>query len=160
MRFSRILFLMMSGMLFFHPAQAKAPAPPRNTDKDSRLIRLQQFFQRYNCPIRRLAPSFLRASDSNGIDWRLLPSLALVESGCGKESVRNNIFGWGNGSIPFRSVEHGIQIVADRLANGEYYRGKSTRQKLYTYNPRPGYVDRVQSVMRELAPNRFAMVAD
>ncbi|MBI4902259.1 MAG: glucosaminidase domain-containing protein [Acidobacteria bacterium] len=122
------------------------------------MTRLQRFFHRYNCPVGRLAPSFIRASDRHRIDWRLLPSLALVESGCGKESFRNNIFGWGNGTIPFRSIEQGIHRVAERLANSEYYRGKSLEEVLVTYNPVPGYVARVQNVMRELGPTPFAPV--
>ncbi len=146
---------MAGGALLFHPAEAGAPVPPSVPRKDARLSRLQKFFKRYNCPVGRLAPSFIRASDRHRIDWRLLPSLALVESGCGRESYRNNIFGWGNGTVPFRSVEAGIHLVAERLANSEYYRGKSLEDVLVTYNPVPGYVDRVQMVMSELGSTPF-----
>src|SRR5437763_8630159 len=51
---------------------------------DSRLYALQRFFNASQCPLASLSMSFLREADTNGLDWRLLPSLSFVESGGGK----------------------------------------------------------------------------
>jgi hypothetical protein len=42
--------------------------------------------------------------------------------------------------------------VAERLANSDYYRGKSIDQILLTYNPRPQYRTKVKAVMQEIGP--------
>ncbi|MBI3679180.1 MAG: glucosaminidase domain-containing protein [Acidobacteria bacterium] len=145
-------FLVFSGMMLFHPAQAKAPVPLSVMRKDPRIIRLQRFFQRFGCPARKFSQEFLAASDSNGLDWRLLPGIAFVESGAGKNYANNNILGWGSGRIAFRSVPEGIHSVAGRLAQSDHYRDKSLDEILWTYNPVEGYADKVKSVMEELGP--------
>lgn len=146
-------FLIIVATVIFNPVRASAPMSTGTTSlSDPRLTRLQTFFERYECPVSHLAPDFIEASDENDIDWRLLPSIAFVESTCGKAYKRNNIFGWGNGTIPFRSIATGIRTVAERLANSVYYRGKSINHVLATYNPVPGYATRVRAVMRELGP--------
>ncbi len=122
--------------------------------RDPRLVRLERFFEEKQCPVKHLAGEFVSAADRNHLDWRLLPSLAFVESGGGKEFHNNNIFGWKNGDQRFHSVQEGIHTVADRLANSQYYRNKPLDKVLYTYNPVPGYGDRVKYVMNDLGPAR------
>src|SRR5436305_15266307 len=51
---------------------------------DPRAVRLQKFLSRLQCPVSNLADEFIRAADENGLDWRLLPSIAVMESGGGK----------------------------------------------------------------------------
>src|ERR1700761_5669932 len=51
------------------------PAAP-----DSRPIRLRQFFGKLHCPIVDMAEDFVHAADDNHLDWRLLPSIAIIES--------------------------------------------------------------------------------
>lgn len=140
------------GLLLFHPAKAGAPENPDSAWNDFRINKLDRFFESYQCPVRDLTPAFLEAADRYGLDWRLLPSIALIESGGGKEYRRNNIFGWGNGDIRFRSVEAGIDEVAERLAHSDYYKDKNLDAVLNTYNPVPGYVSRVKNVMAQLGP--------
>jgi hypothetical protein len=87
---------------------------------DSRFQRIRAFFQRRNCPASQYAAEFLKAADSHQLDWRLLPSIALVESGGGKVSRNNNIFGWNSARGRFPSIQAGIHTVAERLANCPY----------------------------------------
>ena len=124
-------------------------------EADPRLDRLEKYFAARKCPVRSLAKDFLAAADKHGLDWRLLPSLSVVESSGGKVYRNNNIFGWANGDQRFHSVKAGIHIVAGELANSRYYRGKSLDQKLYTYNRRPLYGKRVKTVMAQLGPETF-----
>src|SRR5579884_2426784 len=96
------------------------PAPP----PDTRIARLRQFFAERACPIESLAPEFIAAADENALDWRLLPSIAFVESGGGKDYRNNNIFGWDSGQKEFPSVRAGIRTVAARLGTSRLYRDK------------------------------------
>jgi hypothetical protein len=81
---------------------------------DLRTIRLKKFLGKLHCPVVYLAEEFVRAADDHHLDWRLLPSIAIIESGGGKAYLRekNNIFGWGGGEIYFTSVHAGLQTVA------------------------------------------------
>jgi len=122
--------------------------------KDPRLARLVEFFDSLGSPVRDLAPEFLAAADRHGLDWRLLPSICVVESGGGKNYSKNNIFGWGSATRGFATIRGSIDWVAERLAQSKLYRGKDLDGILATYNPRPGYRARVKSVMRLVAPDQ------
>lgn len=139
-------------LFVFSTAEASAPWTQSVFRKDPRLVRLERFFAKYSCPITPLSRDFLLAADTYNLDWRLLPSIAFVESSGGKAYRNNNIFGWGNADIPFSSVRVGIYTVAERLANSRPYQGKRLQQFLATYNPHEGYGDRVKSVMVQLGP--------
>ena len=128
----------------------QAPSQPRTTT-DPRLVRLKQFLAVRDCPINEYAADFIQAADRNDLDWRLLPSISLVESSGGKSFVNNNVFGWRSCKERFSSVREGIHYVASRLANSDLYREKSLDEKLKTYNPREDYRDRVKSVMRTIS---------
>jgi hypothetical protein len=142
--------LLFCGLLLMGPAKAGAPVQSSSTQQDPRLTRLQNFFSECECPVAHLAQTFLRAADRHGIDWRLLPAIAFIESTGGKDYRNNNVLGWGNGDIRFRTISEGIRTVAERLANSIYYRGKNIDQILVTYNPRPEYRRKVKAVMREI----------
>jgi hypothetical protein len=97
------------------------------------------------------------AADQHNLDWRLLPSLSLVESTGGKAYKNNNIFGWNNGDTKFRSVREGIFVVASRLKRARQYRGKGLDAKLHTYNPAADYPAKVKSAMRRISASSRAM---
>jgi hypothetical protein len=118
------------------------------TKPDSRLQQLKAFFRELNSPAEHLAPDFLKASDRYRHDWRLLPSIAVVETGGGKVAPNNNLMGWSSGTVRFRTPAEGIHTVAERLANSGYYRYKSLDEMLETYNPVGGYPQRVREVMQ------------
>lgn len=122
-------------------------------DEDKRCQAMEGFFRRYNGSLVNLSGSFLRAAGQNGLDWRLLPALAIVETGGGKIGGRNNIFGWNSGRTRFPSVDAGISHVAGRLANSPVYAGRTARGILAKYNPaRSKYVAKVVAYMQELSP--------
>ena len=125
---------------------AKPPLQPGNAD--ARLPRLTRFFENHNCPLRNRAQLFLDVADRNHLDWRLLPSISVVESGGGKQFRNNNVLGWANCDQNFPSVTAGIRTVAQRLSRSHLYRHKSLDGILATYNPRPEYSMKVKSLMR------------
>lgn len=118
--------------------------------EDSRLQRIRSFFRKRKCPAQRYAAEFVNAADRYRLDWRLLPSLALVESSGGKAFINNNIFGWDSCRQRFTTVQAGIHTVAERLANSPLYQGKSLDEKLKVYNSRPHYRIAVKRVMQQL----------
>jgi hypothetical protein len=119
--------------------------------QDMRPAKLEKFFKAYQCPAPYYIDDYLRAADAYAIDYRLLPAVSVRESTCGQygEAV-NNRWGWDSARTEFDSVESGIDFIADRLSQSDYYQGKSTEQKLFTYNPNPRYVAEVKQLMREI----------
>jgi hypothetical protein len=124
----------------------------RAKESDPRLLRLQEFFEEKDSPAADLAGEFVEAADRYHLDWRLLPSIAFVESGGGKAAQNNNLFGWDDGKCPFPSIRYGIGMVASRLRNSKLYKDKSLDEILMVYNPNSGYPAMVKMVMAEVGP--------
>ena len=155
-------FLLVAGLLIAPCGISLRQYQPNPTvdAKDPRLSRLIRFFGDRGCPLRAAALDFLIAADQNHLDWRLLPSISMIESSGGKDFKNNNVFGWGSSREGFPSVRAGIHFVASKLAKSKLYRGKNLESKLQTYNPLPDYVGRVKAVMRSLGPEYQSIVAE
>jgi hypothetical protein len=153
--------LLIAGLLAVPAAvsSTKAPKSVQADRDDPRLRRLEQFFAERDCPLREAAADFLIAADRNELDWRLLPSISIIESSGGKDYRNNNVFGWDSCRESFTSVRAGIHYVASRLAQSHLYRGKNLDNKLQTYNPNPDYPHRVKAIMRTLAPSANTLPA-
>jgi hypothetical protein len=147
--------VVMAGLLSLPAATAvdrKLPSPTRDPgpQADDRLLKLNRFFTDTHCPLRDASVDFLEAADRYDLDWRLLPSISIVESSGGKTFRNNNVLGWDSCNRRFQSVRAGIHMVASRLATSSLYRDKNLDGVLATYNPDPEYVARVKSVMRRI----------
>lgn len=120
--------------------------------EDSRLAALERFFHRQHLPLERsVAEHFVAVADRYDLDWRLLPSLALIETG-GRTGKNRNIMGWQSGRARFQSVEAGIEFVGRQLSRMPIYAGKHPRAILMAYNPlHPAYPDRVLAMMASLS---------
>lgn len=154
-------FVMFAGLLAV-PATVGLAQQGRTTPatkNDPRLARLQQYLAEKGRPIRSLAADFLTAADRYGLDWRLLPSISIIESSGGKTSRNNNIFGWDSGHQSFPSVRASIHTIAEKLANSKLYRHKDVDHILSTYNSRPQYAVRVKAVMETLGPDPAQFIA-
>ncbi|WP_321472340.1 hypothetical protein [uncultured Paludibaculum sp.] len=141
--------------------QTAADPDPRPADiavskTDPRLIRVKQFFQDRDCPAQVYAADFITAADQHDLDWRLLPSLSFIESGGGKVAYNNNMFGWDNCKLKFRSTREGIYRVATKLGKSRMYRKKNVDQVLRLYNPRLEYRKAVKAVMSQMGPAELA----
>jgi hypothetical protein len=122
------------------------PVPPA----DPRSARLEAFFKTYDCPAPLHVDEYLRAADSHALDYRLLPAISLVESTCGAFEKMNNRWGWDSAQIGFPSVPAGIEYIMTQLAENPQYKGKTLKEKLFTYNPYPQYVRQVERLMQEI----------
>jgi hypothetical protein len=158
-------------------APAKA-APARMPDPqprpDARTIRLRSFLVKLHCPAADFAQDFIEAADDNHLDWRLLPSISVIESGGGKTARNNNMFGWKNGNQIFPTLRAGINQVAFKLGKTLPYRDRDLVGKLRIYNPDGNYARVVLDVMNRISPvvnldpvrrlvqrqNEFVYVAD
>lgn len=126
--------------------------PARDRKPDVRESILRKFLQEASAPVAQYASNFIAEADTHHLDWRLLPSLSIIETGGGKRDRRNNIFGWANGASRFSSAAEAIHCVAEALADARPYRGKDLKGKLAAYNPTPGYLRAVTGVMRRISP--------
>jgi len=123
----------------------------RAAASDPRTVRLRNFLGRLHCPVQYLAQDFVQAADDNHLDWRLLPSISVIESGGGKEYRNNNIFGWANGAVPFPTIRAGINQVAFKLGKSALYRSRDVAGKLEIYNPDSSYASSVMAVMNRIS---------
>jgi hypothetical protein len=131
------------------PIAAKQLEP---VSPDPRTIRLKKFFNKLHCPVFDLADEFIHAADDNRLDWRLLPSISVIESGGGKAYRNNNIFGWNQGLQEFPTIRAGIHHVAFKLAKSPLYRNRDLLGKLRLYNPNEAYPGSVLTVMNRISP--------
>ncbi len=144
--------LLIGGVLLL-PATVvpEAHVAPSRYAEDPRLTALRQFLAAKDSPIEHLAEDFLIVADNYSLDWRLLPSVAFIESSAGKAHKNNNIFGWNNANTKFPSIRAGIHYVGQRLGDSHIYRGKSMVEKLSLYNPYDHYAPAVLRVADHLA---------
>jgi hypothetical protein len=133
------------------PAARIEPIRSRETRTDPRIARLERFFKNYHCPVPYHTSDYLRAADGYGLDYRLLPAVSIRETLCGiAEKQQHNAWGYHPGHQSFSSIEIGIDFVARRLAEDPRYKGKTVKDKLFTYNPRPAYPEEVNRIMRQI----------
>jgi hypothetical protein len=128
------------------------PRHPQPADPDPRAVRLKNFLARLHCPVTYLAEDFIHAADENHLDWRLLPSISIIESSGGKAYKNNNIFGWDQGEQLFPTIRAGINEVAFKLGRSPLYRNRDSAGKLRVYNPDESYAGLVTAVMNRISP--------
>jgi hypothetical protein len=142
-----------------HTDQDAVTKAPKKFDLRETVLR--KFLKEKHCPDQEYTELFLSEADAHKLDWRLLPSLAFVESGGGRTSKGNNLFGWANGKQRFNSISEAIHTVATTLAYGRPYRGKDIVGKLAAYNTeRTDYTAMVLSIMRQISPTPEVVSAD
>jgi len=148
--------LVIAGMLTVPVSITNAELPDAKAEyrNDPRLETLKKFFKAIDCPAQDFAEEFLKAADRHKLDWRLLPSLSVVESGGGRSARNNNLFGWDSGRAIFSSVRASIHGVAEHLATSKLYRDKDLDHMLRMYNPNVNYPGVVKSVMQRISPSQ------
>ena len=99
---------------------------------DTRPQRLASFLESMKSPLAPYAQAFVEAADRHQIDWRLLAAIAGVESTFGQYMITDtyNAYGWGGGTIRFKSWEDSIDQVSKALAEKYYAQGRNTPAKI------------------------------
>ena len=122
---------------------------------DLRADNLRKFLSKYDSPLEEHAEYIVEISDRNGLDYRLIPSIAGTESTLCKHipDASYNCWGWGiyGGQITrFDSYRQGIAIVGRGLGNPPYA-GKSYQEFAEIYTARPDHwISAVSYFMEEI----------
>ncbi len=133
------------------PANLLSEVSAHALQTDPRFVRLEKFFNYYRCDAPHHTSEYLRAADTYGLDYRFLPAISIRETSCGKGAKQeNNFWGFHPGRQRFSSVAVGIDFLAHRVMQHPAYKGKSLRDKLFTYNPFPHYPDEVERIMHQI----------
>ncbi len=154
MKYLQSGLVLMAGVLGAAAATAYVDHDPTTLThprSDFREAILRRFMKESRSPIESYAGTFIQEADAHRLDWRLLPSLAMVESGLGQRNRRNNFFGWANGASRFSTATEAIHHVAEALAESRPYKGKDLAGKLAAYNSSPGYRRLVTDVMERIS---------
>lgn len=99
---------------------------------DIRVKKLELFFESFDSPFRKYSSEFVKVADEKGLDYRLLPVVACVESSCGK-NYKLNAFGWASDRIDFGSDVDDIGGLADKIAKLSYYKEYKRSGRLYDF---------------------------
>ena len=155
-------FMIFAGVLGIATASVQIDQNVTKNRKkfDLRETILRKFLKDKHCPDQAFTEVFLAEADAHGLDWRLLPSLALVETGGGRTLKGNNLFGWANGKQTFATIGEAIHTVASTLSHGRAYRGKDLGGKLAAYNQGTDYPAMVLEIMRQISPRQQVQSAD
>lgn len=128
-------------------------------ESDARTEILRQFFAKYNSPLEPYAKDVVNYADAYDLDFRLIPAIAMQESGlCKKIPIdSNNCWGFGiyGGKITrFEDYKEGIYAVTKTLANN-YKKKKGLESpseivKMYTPSDTGKWVNGVTHFMEQL----------
>lgn len=133
-----LLFLLLSFPFLFlgRPVAAEKSAITKQTLLDTEIVVrkldgrakiLSHYLAQFNSPMQYHAQDFIDASDTYNLDWKLLPSIAGVESTFGKHIPGGfNAYGWGvygTQAIYFSSWRDGMFTVAKGLRENYLNRG-------------------------------------
>lgn len=129
--------------------------------RQERADAINQYFHDRSMPLEGTGMTFVLVAEKYGLDWSLLPAIAVRESSGGKAACGHNPFGWGSCKLHnFVSYEQAIEALGKNLGGANqktarYYAGKSTKDKLYYYNGTvvPTYPDEVLSIMDKIESN-------
>lgn len=102
---------------------------------DERAGRLRIYLASHNSPLTEYARVFVAKADKYDLDWKLVASIAGVESTFGKKIPVNsyNAYGWNGGKYYFKNWEDGIDTVSKTLR--EKYADKWGADTVYEIAP-------------------------
>lgn len=108
---------------------------------DGRAANLKRFFRKYNSPLYDKAEYIVKVADIYKMDYRLIPAIAMQESGLCRVIPDNsfNCWGWGiygTTVTRFSSYEEGIETVSRGLRKNYLDKGYVTpTQIMEKYTP-------------------------
>ena len=111
------------------------------TQADGRVPRITAFLQAYGSPLVPYASDIVNAADENGLDYRLLVSIGMQESGLCKTIPANSYNCWGFGIYGktvtrFDNYKDAIYTISAALAKDYKEKGMVTpNQMMSTYTP-------------------------
>ncbi len=128
------------------------------TTSDGRASNLKNFFRKYNSPLYDHADYIVEVSDKYKFDYRLLPAIAMQESGLCRAipSGSHNCWGWGiygNTVTRFDSYPEAIETVGRGLRRNYMDKGLVTASQImsrYTPSSNGSWASGVNSILKLL----------
>lgn len=108
---------------------------------DARVEIVRQFLHRYSSPLEPHAEHFVNKADEYGLDYRLLPAIAMQESNLCKKAPTDsyNCWGWGiygKNVTRFSGYEEAITTISKTLAKEYHGKGLISPEEIVTkYTP-------------------------
>lgn len=146
--------------IYVRSTQAKTepeqqPKTKTTSQQAAKAAQIDSYFAERGMPLAGKGAKFIEAAEANGLDWRLLPAIAVRESSGGKQACGANVFGWASCRMTFKTIDEAIDYVAWNLGGknprtAAFYAGKTTAEKLNAYNPPtivPDYTASVLAIM-------------
>lgn len=126
--------------------------------KDARVEIVKQFLTKYGSPLLPFAKKLVDEADKHNLDFRLLPAVAMQESGLCKIIPDNSYNCWGYGIYAdkitrFSSYDEAIETVAQGLSSNYLYDGLSTPEQImsrYTPSSNGSWAQGVRTFMEEM----------
>jgi hypothetical protein len=128
------------------------------TEKDIRVKNLERYLSKHKSPLYPYARIIVSEAEQNGIDYRLIPAIAMVESTLCRTipNDSHNCWGWGvyGGKVTrFTSYLHAIQTISRGIREKYYDKGRDTLEEIApVYNPNtPGqWRGKVERIFRHI----------
>lgn len=103
--------------------------------KDARIEILKQFFQKYKSPLEPFASNVVEDADKYGLDYRLLPAIAMQESNLCQKIIQDSYNCWGFGIYGkqitrFASYPEAIDTVTKTLVKNYIAGGLDTPEEI------------------------------
>jgi|SRR5581483_8583079 len=108
---------------------------------DARVEIVRQFFQRYGSRLQPFASDIVASADQYGLDFRLLPAIAMQESNLCQKEIPGTFNCWGFGIYgkkvtKFDNYQQAISVISKTLALQYKDKGLSTPEEIMSkYNP-------------------------
>jgi len=126
--------------------------------EDARVEIVRQFFKRYKSPLEPFATSVVETADMYGLDFRLIPAIAMQESNLCKKAPPDSHNCWGFGIYGqkvtrFENFEEAISTVTKTLALKYKADGLDTPEEImrrYTPRSNGSWADSVEYFMNQL----------
>lgn len=127
-----------------------------NLKRDDRAVILEAYLLQYNSPLAPHARTFIEEADKNNLDWKLVASIAGVESFFGQLIPPYSYNGWGfgvygNNVLRFASWDDGISYVSEQI-RVNYLGDQDTNVYLigHKYASDPRWAVKVTNFMNQL----------
>jgi hypothetical protein len=121
--------------------------------KDDRAKRLSKFLSSRGSPMSGDSKALVKIADKYGLDWRLLPAIAGVESTYGLfvPAGSYNPYGWNNGAFYFQDWASGSDYVANQINTRWSSMGTITPWAIGpSYAANPNWASRVSANMSSI----------
>lgn len=145
----------------FSSALYKPPDDLVDKYQGVRVEALRRFFSRYNTPLYDHASLIVETADKYGVDWRLVPAIAMQESTLCKKAPANSHNCWGFGMyarkvVRFSSFEEAIETVTKTLGEKYAKNGLVDPHSImtkYTPSNSNNWAENVSYVMNRIEPS-------